>query len=86
LANWNREWSELFSPSYYLSDVRLNIRCSWMDDQFARQLLEGLAKLPNISTVSVQLASKSTAVEAVLDAFQKAAIFQQYQYSFQLQK
>lgn len=86
LANWNREWNELFSACYSLSTVRLNIRCSWMDDQFARKLLEGLVKLPNISTVSVQLASKSKAVEEVLQAFQKAAIFQQYQFNFQLQK
>jgi hypothetical protein len=86
LSNWNREWNELFSPCYSLAHVQIKVKCSWMDDQFARKLLEGLVRLPNISAVSVELASKSKAVEEVLSAFQQAGLFQQYQYSFQLQK
>lgn len=39
LANWNREWSELFASLYYLQNVSLRVRCSWMDDKFARSLL-----------------------------------------------
>jgi hypothetical protein len=57
-----------------------------MDDQFARKLLEGVVRLPNISGVRVELASKAKAVEDVLQAFQKAGLFQQYQYSFTLIK
>lgn len=57
-----------------------------MDDQFARKLLEGVVRLPNISAVRVELASKAKGVEDVLQAFQKAGLFQQYQYSFTLIK
>ena len=39
LANWNREWNELFSVCFSLVNVELKVSCSWMDDQFARKLL-----------------------------------------------
>ena len=66
LANWNREWNELFSNCYSLQQANINIKCSWMDDQFAKKFLEGLVRLPNISAVSVRLSSKSANVEEVL--------------------
>ena len=62
LANWNREWNELFSNCYSLQQASINIKCSWMDDQFARKFLEGLVRLPNIGAVSVTFSSKSAAV------------------------
>ena len=46
-----------------------------MDDQFAKNLLEGVLRLPNINSVAVELSSKSQAVEEVLAAFAKAGLF-----------
>jgi hypothetical protein len=86
LSNWNREWNELFNTCYSLAHVELKVHCSWMDDQFARKFLEGLVRLPNISSVAVELSSKSEAVEQILVAFDKSKLFSQYKYSFQLQK
>lgn len=56
-----------------------------MDDQFARKLLEGVVRLPNISSLSVELSSKSKGVEEVLVAFGKAGFLNQYKYAFKSQ-
>jgi hypothetical protein len=74
LSNWNREWRELFSQAYALEKLSVRLHCSWMDDQFVRQFLEGLAKLPNIKTVHITLASKNKAVPNMLAAFSQAAV------------
>lgn len=86
LSNWNREWNELFNPCYSTAEVELKVHCSWMDDQFAKKLLEGVLRMPNINSVGVELSSKSQAVEEVLSAFAKAGLFNQYKYAFKHQK
>jgi hypothetical protein len=63
LANWNREWSELFASLYYLQNVNLRVRCSWMDDKFARSLLEEVSRLPNINKVNAELSAKASVVQ-----------------------
>ena len=40
-----------------------------MNDQFCRQILEGIARLPNIGKVQCSFASKIKTVEAILKAF-----------------
>lgn len=57
-----------------------------MDDQFAKKLLEGVLRMPNINSVAVELSSKTQAVEEVLAAFAKAGLFNQYKYAFKHQK
>ena len=57
-----------------------------MDDQFAKKLLEGILRLPNINSVSVELSSKSAGVEEIISAFAKAGLFNHYKYGFKLQK
>jgi len=39
LANWNKEWNELFIESLALRSVTASISISWMDDQFVKQFL-----------------------------------------------
>lgn len=80
--NWNREWNELFSTCFALRGVELHINVTWMNDDFARLVLEGVAKLPNIQEVSATFVSKNGKVEELLEAFQKANIFPQYRYQF----
>lgn len=53
-----------------------------MDDQFAKNVLEGIASLPNISSVSAKLGSKNKKVEEIIEAFAKANIFKSYDYKF----
>jgi hypothetical protein len=80
LNNWNREWRELFTYAYALEKLSIRLHCSWMDDQFARQFLEGVAKVPNISLVHIKLASKNKAVENMLAAFSQAKVIPQFAY------
>jgi len=48
LANWTREWSELFTNCFYLRKLTVNFHCTFADDQFIRSFLEGIARIPNI--------------------------------------
>ena len=82
LSNWNREWCGLFSGCFSIRAVRLNIKCSWMDDQFARYALEGVSKLPNIHTVYANMSSKNQKVKEMLEAFSKVNIFPNYSCEF----
>jgi len=84
LNNWNREWSELFTACYALSKVTLKMQCSWMDDQFSKLLLEGLARIPNIKTVSVSLSSKASGIRNILSAFEQAKLFTEFHQEFML--
>lgn len=82
LNNWNKEWTELFAGCYAITQIKLNITCSWMDDQFTRLFLEGILKLPNIHILAAQFASKNDKVANMLQAFEKANLFPQYHYEF----
>jgi hypothetical protein len=44
--------------SLALRVVHLDIKISWMDDQWVKLLLEGLIRLPNISTVTIKVSCK----------------------------
>jgi hypothetical protein len=48
LNNWNREWRELFQGSNDVTKIIIELHCSWMDEDYAQLLLEGVAQLPNI--------------------------------------
>lgn len=86
LSNWNKEWSNLFAPCYALASLEIHFQCSWMDDQLAKQFLEGLLRLPNIQFVELDFSSKNPAVGEVLSAFSKAKILGGFKYSFNLLK
>jgi len=60
------------------------MQCSWMDDQFSKLLLEGLARIPNIKTVSVSLSSKASGIRNILSAFEQAKLFTEFHQEFML--
>lgn len=82
LANWNREWTSIFRSCYSIQDVEARITCSWADEAFIKAFLEGLAALPNIHRVRIQVSAKSPEVGKMLEAFEKAGIFPQFEAQF----
>jgi hypothetical protein len=82
LNNWNREWSELFTNCYALTSLSLNIECSWMDTQFAEIFLGGVARVPNLQSLRISLASKKKEVGQILEAVEKAKIFPLFEHQF----
>lgn len=53
LANWNKEWNELFVESLGVRSLNLKLAISWMDDQFVKSVLEGANRLPDLQQVVV---------------------------------
>ncbi len=84
LQNWNREWNELFVNCYFCTSLTVKLNCSWMDEQFAQQLLSGAARMPNIQSVAVSLGSKRLEVGDVLAAVGKAKFFPSFSHDFKL--
>lgn len=82
LSNWNREWSELLQGLWGVTEVQLNISCTWMDGDFAKTALEGVAKLPNIQKVLANFSSKNGEVGQILSAFEEAQIFTTFKQQF----
>ena len=82
LHNWNKEWRDLFSNAFYLTDLTISVECSWMDRLFVEELLGGVAKIPNIKCLKVNLSSKSGEVQEVLEAVEKSCIFSSFEHHF----
>lgn len=82
LSNWNRNWGELFTNCLNLQNLTVKLACSFVDDQFVKCFLEGVAKVPNIKNVNIQVCSKNDNVEKMLEAFKKANIFNSFEFSF----
>lgn len=80
LANWNQEWNLLFAPCFRLHSLSARLTISWMDDQFIKSFLEGLTRLPNLQKVSLSVRSKDEEVKKMLEAFQKAGIFTEFEF------
>jgi hypothetical protein len=83
LANWNKEWNELFTESLALKTVTLDLSITWMDQQFLKCLLEGLTRLPNLQQVLIRAKSKDPSVEDILSAFQQAHMIPVFEFKFE---
>lgn len=65
------------------TDVKLYLRCSWMSEDFIKNVLESLLSMPSLENCELYLEARDKNLAKILEDYKNAKVFKNLQFQFE---
>lgn len=76
-------WNELFTPLRDVKEVTLWLRCSWLNQDFLKAVLESLISMPFLNKCELYIEARDVKLADLLASYKQANLVPGFSYQFQ---